>query len=810
MQGLTLERKVRLLTGADFWSLHDEPAIGLRSIVMSDGPAGVRGRLWDERSPSANVPSPTALAATWDAARVERMGRLLAYEARRKGVDVLLAPTVNLHRSPLGGRVFECFSEDPYLTGVIGAAYVRGLQAEGVAATVKHFVANDSETERFTLDARVGERALRELYLLPFELIVAESPPWAIMAAYNRVNGVTMTESPLLQSVLHDEWGWDGLVMSDWMATRGTVGAGNAALDLAMPGPSGVWGDALVAAVRAGEVSEAAVDAKLVRLLRLARRVGALGATEDAGGEPGATDPGGEPGATDAGGEPGVPGAGGQASAAGADGAPRDATPWPDAAVAAELRSTAAASFVLARNHGSLLPLEASSLRKVAVIGPNAAVARTRGGGSATVFPDYTVSPVDGIRAAVRGEVTHAAGVRTTTRLPIAEIASADVRYLDASGTVLAAEHREVGELTWMGTLDPRVASIELHTTLRAQRAGEHLVGPSGAGHYQLTLRGELVFDGELELGEDADPGEALFAPPQHGVPVTLAEGEALDVVLRRIGTAPLTTLALAFQPPLEDEDAELQRAVDLARDADVAIVVVGTTAEVESEGFDRSSLALPGRQDELVRRVNAAQPRTVVVVNAGAPVLLPWLDEVPGVLLCWFPGQEAGNALADVIFGATEPGGRLPTTWPASEAGLPPVTPVDGVLEYREALKIGYRGDVEPLLPFGHGLGYTTWDYLAMDGSTVRLCNTGTRRGREVIQVYASRPDSAVERPPRWLAGFAVIEADAGEEIVIDVGLSPRAFQHWDGGWQTEPGEFVLEAGRSVADLRVSSRVTA
>src|SRR3954466_15590032 len=275
LTALSLEQKVRLLTGADFWSLYAEPAIGLRRVVMSDGPAGVRGELWDERDPSANVPSPTALAATWDAALVERLGRLLAFECRRKGVDVLLAPTVNLHRSPFGGRHFECFSEDPWLTSVIGAAYVRGLQAEGVAATVKHFVANDSETERFTYDARVSERVLRELYLLPFELILAENP-WAVMAAYNAVNGALMTESPLLREVLKDEWGWDGLVMSDWMATRGTVGAGNAALDLAMPGPEGVWGAALVAAVRAGEVSEAAVDDKVRRLLRLAERVGAL------------------------------------------------------------------------------------------------------------------------------------------------------------------------------------------------------------------------------------------------------------------------------------------------------------------------------------------------------------------------------------------------------------------------------------------------------------------------------------------------------------------------------------------------------
>src|SRR3954469_2654430 len=371
----TPQQKGRLLPGAAFLGLPARPALGLRSVVTSDGPAGVRGRVWDEREPSANIPSPTALAATWDVARGGRIGRLLASEARRKGVDVLLAPTVNLHRSPLGGRAFECFSEDPYLTGVIGAAYVRGLQAEGVAATVKHFVANDSETERFTLDARVSERALRELYLLPFELILAEHP-WAMMAAYNRVNGTTMTESPLLRDVLKDEWGWDGLVMSDWMATRGTVGAGHAALDLAMPGPSGPWGDALVTAVREGRVSEAAIDDKVLRILRLAGRVGA----RDGGG-----------GVT--------------------------AREWRQPEVAAELRSCAAAGFVLARNHGSLLPLEGASLRRVAVLGPNAAVARTLGGGSATVFPDYTVSPLDGLRDALSAQITHAAGVRTSARL---------------------------------------------------------------------------------------------------------------------------------------------------------------------------------------------------------------------------------------------------------------------------------------------------------------------------------------------------------------------------------------------------------
>jgi beta-glucosidase len=773
LAALSLEQKVRLLTGADFWALHDEPDAGLRRVVTSDGPAGVRGERWDEREPSANVPSPTALAATWDEGRIERLGRLLAFESRRKGVDVLLAPTINLHRSPYGGRHFECFSEDPYLTARIGAAYVRGLQAEGVAATVKHFVANDSETERFTLDARVGERALRELYLAPFEAILAEHP-WAVMAAYNGVNGRTMTESPLLRDVLKDEWGWDGLVMSDWFAGRTTEAAGNGALDLVMPGPTGPWGDALVAAVRDGRVSEAAVDDKVLRLLRLAARVGALeGVT------------------------PAVSGA----------------RTWPDEEVAAELRGAAAAGFVLARNHGALLPLSGASLTRVAVLGPNAAVARTLGGGSATVFPNYTVSPLEGLRAALDGaEITHAPGVRTHTRLPMAEV-SAEVRFIAGDGSVLGTEQREIGEFTWLGSLPAGAIAVEVHTTLHADAAGEYVVGCSGEGSYRLTLGGSEAFDEQLEMPPGADIAEAHFAPPQLGVPVQLTAGEDLDVVLRHAVVGDAVKFQINVDPPFGDPEEELARAVDLAREADVAVVVVGTTPEVESEGFDRGSLALPGRQDELVRRVAEANPRTIVVVNSGAPVLLPWLEEIPAVLLSWFPGQEAGNALADVLLGLAEPGGRLPTTWPASEEGLPSTTPVDGVLEYSEGLAIGYRDPArDVLLPFGHGLGYTGWEYLGIEASDggvrVRVANTGTRRGREVVQVYASRPDSAVERPARWLVGFAVVDADAEQEAVAEVVLSPHAFEHWDGGWQTEPGAFELHAGRSVADLRVSTAI--
>ncbi len=814
---LSAEQKVRLLTGADFWALYPEPDAGLRRVVTSDGPAGVRGETWDERDTSANVPSPTALAATWDCDRVAAIGRLLAAEARRKGVDVLLAPTVNLHRTPYGGRHFECFSEDPLLTARIGVAYVRGLQGQGVGATVKHFICNDSETERMSVDVRVDERTLRELYLAPFEAIVREAGAWAVMASYNGVDGSTMTESPLLRAILHDEWAYDGLVMSDWTATRTTEAAARAALDLAMPGPAkrfGPWGDALLEAVRAGRVDETLIDDKVVRILRLAARVGGL------------------------------------------DGA-MPASPAP-VDIPRELRATAAASFVLARNERSLLPLDRSGLGRVALIGPNAEIARTLGGGSATVYPPYTVSPLDGLRAAgldvafAPGTLGHLRAAparapwllrptRPTSRVrgvPRSQQSPADVRFYSPSGELVGSEQRDGAVFRWMNGFaaigaPEQIDRLEISCVIRATEPGPYQLGVTGIGRFRLFADEAVVFDETLTVREGADVGETLMAPPVRLAPFDLAAGQSVTVRLEHdVHTSPMAAFGTFFQLLLEaphgTDDEEMEAAVALAASSDVAVVVVGTTAEVESEGFDRTSLALPGRQDELVRKVAAANPRTVVVVNSGAPVLLPWAGEVAAVLLTWFGGQEFGNALADVLLGEAEPGGRLPTTWPASEEGLPSPQPDDGILSYTEGLFIGYRAfdrdGREPLFPFGHGGGYTTWSYesLTVDcdlgrasgGPGIAVCvevrNTGSRPGREVVQVYASRPDSAVERPVKWLAGFAAVDADPGETVTVGILLPERAFQHWaDGGWTLEAGTFTLAAGSSSASLPLTAGVT-
>jgi beta-glucosidase len=801
---LSLEQKVRLMTGADIWSLHPIPDIGLRRLVTSDGPAGVRGETWDERSPSANVPSPTALAASWDPERVERMGRLLADEARRKGVDVLLAPTVNLHRSPYGGRHFEQFSEDPELTAMIGTAYVEGLQAEGVAATVKHFVANDFETDRFSVNALVDERVLRELYLMPFERIVAAGV-WAVMAAYNKVNGTTMTENPLQREVLKREWGFDGVIMSDWYATRSVAAAGEDLLDLAMPGPESPWTEKLLAAVESGTISESAVDGHVLRILRLAARVGALDGFEAA------TPP---------------------------------ARRWSDEELSTELRASSAAGMVLIKNDG-LLPLAADAVRQVAVIGPNAATARTLGGGSATVFPPYVVSPLDGLRVAFSSEtrIVHAIGVRSSDRtdivakdllqLPDGSGPGVEVIFFAADDRELGRQQRQAGSMMWWGPVQEGLNAgdidhLQLSTRLRVPESGRYSVGTSGLGQFRLVVDGETLFDEAITLPLGVDVVEGMMKPPQRLAVVELEADREVPIELTyrpsggtELGGAEVTMLTVQLNvAPVIDEQAEFDQAVRLAAGSDVAIVVVGTNEEVESEGFDRTSLALPGRQDDLVRAVVAVNPRTVVVINSGAPVLLPWIDEVPTVLVSWFPGQEFGNALADVLTGVVEPGGRLPVSWPVSEEGLPSVTPVDGEVPYDEGLLIGYRWYLAtgrtPAFPFGHGLGYTTWAYedIAVDGETVAVTvrNSGSRPGREVVQLYASRADSAIERAPRWLVGCAAVEAAPGETVNAVITVGDRNFRHWDSSthaWLTEPGTYQLHAGRSVAELPLNAEIT-
>lgn len=792
---LDLEAKVRLLSGKDHWSTYADESIGLRSLVLSDGTVGIRGVRWTEADTSINIPSATALAATFDARVAAAMGGVIGAEARRKGVDVVLGPVVNLQRTPYGGRHFEAFSEDPYLTAIMGAAMVRGIQAEGPATTAKHFIANEAETDRLNSNSVVPENVLREAYLAPFEAIV-KAGGLGIMSSYNRVNGTPAVESDLLTEILEREWGFDGLVVSDWGAIRTVESTALGGTDLAMPGPRTMWAAGLVDAVRQGRVPEAAVDNKVLRLLRLAARLGALDGIEPL--------------------------------------VDRDALPTPPSSESSGirrlLRDTGAKGMVLLRNEDRALPLTTAA-RKIAVVGPAAVVPRTNGGGSAAVIAPPTVPPLEALRAAMPDTLFHySEGVRPTTLVKTLSAANGSapggqgvvlIEFLDQEGRTLGSETRDrCDTLTYGmgypdGVPEDEVKAIRASTLLTADTPGDYVFSAAGVGHAQVTVDGVARFDGDLiPINGDAVVGMSL--PPQALIDFAMAPGQAVGVVFTYTpAQRTVASLRLGFDSAAPDADLLIAEAVESARDADCVIVFAGTGSEDEAEGFDRTTLALPGRQDELVAAVAAVSAKTIVVVNSGAPVLMPWRDQVDAILLTWFGGQEMGWAVADVLTGEAEPGGRLPVTFPSREEGLPSPQPQNGDVVYREGLAIGYRAGAEtaPAYAFGHGLGYGSWSLSQLEAMaqeegvavTVRLRNHSARASREVVQLYLSPGQSRVERPALWFAGAAVSELPAGAEDTVSVTIPRRLFEHWDtaaGSWSLEPGIFHLRAGTSSADL--------
>ncbi|GAA1773686.1 glycoside hydrolase family 3 protein [Nonomuraea bangladeshensis] len=778
LAAMTLKEKVALLTGADAWTMNPVTSAGLAALALSDGPVGPRGTSFGgDTPPSLLFPSPTSLAAAWDEETAREAGRLMGARAREMGIHVLLAPTVNLHRSPLGGRHFECCSEDPLLTARVAVGFIQGVQSAGVAATVKHFVGNDSETDRMTYDARIDERTLREVYLAPFEAAVREAGVWAVMAAYNRVNGETMTEHrDLLTGVLKEEWGFDGVVVSDWTAARSCEATALAGLDVVMPGPDGPWGDALVAAVEDGRVPAEVVDDKVLRVLRLAARTGAL------------------------------------------EGVPAPPAPPVPGDVRDRLRELAIRGSVLLRNDG-LLPLR-PGLRKVALIGPNAVRFTAQGGGSAHVTPEHVVAPLEGLRRVLGEdtEITVHGGVFPHAKLePLPPGLAVDpetgeqgvrLEHRSADGTVLTAEHRDPAPWWFPIILADEVDELAVRARLSLPAAGVHRLSVLGTGRHTLRVPGNAEQSREQLQGGD-DIAALLLNPPSHTFTFT-ADAGPIDVELlispQRNLPYPVTLTGLGYEAPRGTDEEELQAALSAARAADVAIVVVGSDADTETESLDRTGLTLPGRQDELVRQVCAANPRTVVVVNAGAPWLMPWAYEPAALLWSWFPGQEGGDAIADILTGA-EPGGRLPTTFPATEADVPILStrPVEGVLDYAEGDRIGYRA-YRPegvLFPFGHGLSYTTWEYLHAavaddDAVEVTLRNAGDRPGREVVQAYLEQ-DEALR-----LAGFAAVEAAPGQTVTVRIGIAPQALSRRP----HSGGPHRLRVGRSASDLPLTCTI--
>ncbi|WP_430868698.1 beta-glucosidase family protein [Demequina aurantiaca] len=807
---LSLDEKVRLLTGETIWRMHAMPHIGLRSVAMSDGPVGVRGTGEIEGATSLMMPSPSGLAATWNIESARRAGVMFATEARRLGVDVVLAPQVNIQRTPIGGRHFECYSEDPYLTTQIGSAVVSAMQEGGVAACAKHYVANDSENYRTEYVSYASEQALREVLMAPFEHLVTEVGVWSVMAAYNGADAqgeaAPMTEHDyLVNEVLKGEWGFDGVVMSDWMATKSTVASALGGLDLVMPGPGGPWEDNLVQAVRRGEVPESVIDDKVARLLLLAQRTGALAGHGDS-----------------------LP----------APSRPDDAD---------FLRTLAAEATVVLRREDDLV-VDQPQVRSIALIGANAVNAYVLGGGSSTVYPHYVISHREGLQSAfpdaditlLRGGSTliHTPRVDVETDLtdPATGAPGVSVTELDSAGGSITS-HVDATWNGWHRHPSAACTDVVLEADLQLLEAGDHRVDVGVVGAHRIVIDGIEASRSETTVGQEAILNSSTDAPPGFGLTVSATEPRKvrIRVELKTIDAAGFGRFARAdFRhakpgPTIEDE---IREAVDAAREADLVVLVVGTNSEVESEGFDRLGLSLPGRQDELVRRVLEVAPDAIISINAGAPVLLPWLNDAKTVLWSWFPGQECGNALADVITGKTEPAGRLPWTLPSSESDvqvMDTAPDADMKLLYPEGVHVGYRewerNQKTPAAPFGHGLGWTDFEYSTAASAvvgdagivtvSVEVTNSGSRAGTEVVQAYLEAPTpfpAGIDRPARWLGGFERVRVEAGQTVSVTVRVPRRAFEVWNSAthaWNLPGGDYAIAVGRSVRDLRARSTVS-
>lgn len=793
--------RAALTAGADLWRTVGLPDAGVPVLKVTDGPSGARGDMTSGAT-STGFPCGAALGATWDVGLLDEVGAALAAETRAKGAQVLLGPTVNLHRHPLAGRSFECYSEDPELTARLAVAFIGGLQDAGVGACIKHYVANDQEHERMTISSEVDEVTLRELYLRPFEATVAEVDPWTVMAAYNRIGGTFATEHHRLQvQVLKQEWGWPGAIISDWYATHDTVGAAVGGLDLEMPGPAQALGSHLAEAVERGEVDQDVVDEAARRMLFLLARAGRF---ED----------------------PSLP-----AERAELD-AERDAL----------ARRAVAASVTLLRNESGdepggapVLPL-AGDLSTVAVIGPGADPGWDQGGGSAQVASHHLSSPLSGLRDALPDtDVRWVRGAALGRFAPpihpdLLEEGTWRARFWSPSD----AQGEPLHEARWRDVrwsfLGRKIPNLSRPNHVRAEFDAVLTPDQSGSWTFFLTCAGTARFevDGEVVLRHDEQGPEFQIFPQgleTQTTEVVLEAGRSvrLHVVLDVHEQGMVPHVYAGAQPP--DPAAEWDDAATLAAECDAAVVVVGTGLEFETEGEDRPDLVLPGAQDAFVERVLDAQPNTVVVVTTGAPVLLPWYQRARAVVWAPFGGQEAGNGLADVLTGAADPGGRLPTTWVHHQADVPADASfpgADGKVVYEEGLLIGQRGldavGTAALFPFGHGGSYTTFewgaptvqDVLAGESVwvTVPVTNTGERDGSEVVQVYVGPPAGETGRPIRQLAGFAKATVPTGATVDVSVELKPRTLAMWDEdavAWRVPAGARTLSVARSAADVEAT-----
>ncbi|KAJ6093067.1 Beta-glucosidase [Penicillium sp. IBT 16267x] len=767
---LTQDEKVSLLSGEDFWHTVPIPRLNIPSIRLSDGPNGVRGTHFFSSVPAACLPCGTAIGATFDRDLALEVGHLLAAEAKAKGAHVILGPTINIARGPLGGRGFESYSEDPFLSGILAGYYCKGLKERNI----------------------VTDRAMREIYLLPFMIAIAFGEPYAVMTAYNKVNGLHASENrEILQGILREEWGWDGLVMSDCL---------NAGLDLEMPGPPRWRGGVLSHAITANKVPLASLNARVRAVLKLVQKASKSGIPEKA--------------------------------------PELQLNRVEDRAL---LRKIASEAIVLLKNEINILPLNKD--KRIAVIGPNAKIAAYCGGGSAALNPYYTVTPLDGISNLATADVDFSQGVYAHQMLPLLgkQLCLEDGQtgfklsiFNDApdvaTRTPLEERHETDSMIIFMDYDHP-----DLQTIWYADAEGYFVPEESGIYDFGLTVNGtaKLYVDGKLVIDNTVNqrPGTSFFGSGtmEEMFSLELEAGKKYKVLIQWAcgktstfkvpGVVDLGHGGFHFGACKQlCPQAGIEQAVKVAASVDQVVLVAGLNGEWESEGEDRANLSLPPNTDELISRVLLANPNTVVVIQSGTPVEMPWINDAKAVLHAWYGGNETGNGLADVIFGDVNPSGKLPLTFPRRLKDNPTYfnfRSEGGRVLYGEDVYVGYRYyeglEVEPLFPFGHGLSYTTFQVSDLTVNhnpettlnvSCKVQNTGSRKGAEVIQLYIAPVSPPIRRPSKELKEFRKVFLDSGAEETITIPLDIiRATSFWDeksGSWCSYEGAYKIMIGTS------------
>ena len=798
---LTLEEKVSILSGSSAWHTTAVPRLNIPRVKMTDGPIGARGDSVSGAT-SACFPSASCLSSSWDKDSVEEIAKAIGIEAKSKDADVLLGPTINLHRHPLGGRHFECYSEDPLLTGELASSYVRGVQSVGVSACLKHFIGNDTEYQRHFVSSNIDDRTLRELYLLPFEMGV-KAGSLSVMSAYNQLNNVFCSSNEeILTNILKEEWNFPGYVVSDWGAAQDTIGNANGGLDCEMPGPARSWGENLVKAVNNGKVDEEVVDDKVRRILRVADFTGRLD----------------------------------------------DPTESPEQSNDLEedrllIRTAGSEGMVLLKND-QVLPFKKETLKKLAVIGPNALKGQYLGGGSASLNPHYVVHPLEGLKSAFgdSAEINYAKGCHTYKFLPgissdlFKENDGFKVEFYngqDFEGSPIETKILKGNKFWAMGGFGLDIVaqserpslSVRFSGELQPEHSGEYNFEIFSIGPSKLSINGENLIDN----WSSQEPGDAFFgmgsAPKREKIKFEKGKTYSLEVEYKWEGRFP--AVQIGMQPP--DQFDLMEEAINLAKEADAVVLIAGTNSDWETEGNDRANLDLPSNQNELIETICKLNKNTVVVLNTGSPCEMPWIDNVNAILQCWFPGQEFGNSLADILIGKVNPSGKLPTTFPKKLSDTPAYSTYPGKdlqMDYEEGLFIGYRWydreSIEPLFPFGHGLSYTSFEYsnlraIPPKGNSsvaafeVDITNTGDVAGKEVLQGYITVNKSQIERPQKELKKFEKISLESGETKKVKFELSEKDLSFWsteNNAWQVEPAEYLFSIGASATDIKDSVSV--